>query len=281
MGRILSRGTTGADVRALQDVLNFQIRRGTPLKVDGIFGPATDARVREFQSANDLKVDGLVGDLTNAELFVVTTIAVPLIFTPNLSLTPPTLGVGPTGLQPPRLIPQLQWPGPPLPPPSPFQFGGSFRLAPASFALLPQFNSPANALGLSITVPTRKDPLDPTVASRLAIIDLINDLPVDSKFKAFLISKVPSTQTKISPPGTGFRWGVSPLFDPFDPTGFGVKGNATFTVGISQGSDGKPNVTFGAWGDGKFFLDFTGAQGKSRPHVDANGQLFLGFQGVF
>ena len=74
--------------------------------------------------------------------------------------------------------------------------GGSTRL--------PQFSSPANALGLTITVPTRKDPLDPTVASRLAIVDLIDDLPVNSKFKAFLISKVPSTQTKISPPGTGF-----------------------------------------------------------------------------
>lgn len=281
MGKILSRGAAGPEIRALQDALNFQIRRGTPLKVDGIFGPATEARVREFQRANGLKIDGLVGDRTNAQLFEVTTIVVPLFFMPSLSLTPPTFGVGPSGLQPPRLIPQLQWPGPPMPLPTPFQFRGDFRLPAAGSTGLPPFSSPANALGLTITVPTRKDPLDPTVASRLAIIDLIDDLPVNSKFKAFLVSKVPSTQTKISPPGTGFRWGVAPLFDPLDPKGFGVKGNATFTVGISQGTDGKPNVTFGAWGDGKFFLNFTGGQGQSRPHVEADGQLFLGLQGVF
>jgi hypothetical protein len=48
-----------------------------------------------------------------------------------------------------------------------------------------------------------------------------------------------------------------------------------------QGADGKPNVTFGARGDGKFFVDFTGQNGKSRPHAEASGQLFLGIQGVF
>ena len=130
-------------------------------------------------------------------------------------------------------------------------------------------------------MPTRQDPDDPFVASRKVIVDMIDDLPVNAKFRAFLISKVPNTVTTISPPGTGFKWGVAPLFDPLDPKGFGVSGNAKFTVGISQGRDGKPNVTFGAWGDGKFFLDFTGARGRSRPHVDASGQLFLGVQGVF
>jgi peptidoglycan hydrolase-like protein with peptidoglycan-binding domain len=210
MGRILSRGTTGADVRALQDVLNFHIRRGEPLKVDGLFGPKTEARVREFQRANGLKMDGLVGPRTNEQLFEETVIAVPLFFLPNLSL--PTLGGGGGfGIQPPRLIPQLQWPGPPTPLLPPFTFGGMFRLPPAGFTALPQFSSPANALGLSITVPTRKDPVDPTVASRAAIIELIDNLPINSKFKTFLTSKVPSTQTKISPPPTGFRWGVSPL----------------------------------------------------------------------
>jgi hypothetical protein len=271
---------TGPDVRSLQDVLNHHVRRGEPLRVDGIFGPKTDARVRQFQRSNGLKVDGLVGPNTNAQLFEVTTISVPLLFMPNLGLTPPTFGRG-RGIQPPRLIPPLQWPGPPFIPPPPFQIGGSFRLGPSHLSILPDFNAPANALGLKITVPTRKDPADPTVASRAAIVEMIDDLPVNSKFKAFLISKVPSSEKKISPPSTGFKWGAAPLFDPFDPKGLGVKGNAAFTFKISEGADGKPNVTFGAWGDGKFFLDFTGKQGQSRPKVEAEGQLFLGFQGVF
>ena len=80
---------------------------------------------------------------------------------------------------------------------------------------------------------------------------------------------------------TGSDGNVEPLFDPFDPKGFGVKGNAKFTVQVSQGADGKPNVVFGAWGDGKFFLDFTSKQGKARPQVQAQGSVFLGLQGVF
>jgi hypothetical protein len=119
------------------------------------------------------------------------------------------------------------------------------------------------------------------VASRLAIIELINDLRVDSKFKAFLISKVPTPVTMISPPESGFKWGVAPLFDPFDPTGFGVTGNAAFMVRVAEGPAGHPNVTFGAWGDGKFFLDFTGNRGESRPRVELAGQLFLGAKGTF
>jgi peptidoglycan hydrolase-like protein with peptidoglycan-binding domain len=69
MSDLLRQGSTGAEVRALQDVLNFHVRRVAPLKVDGVFGPKTDARVREFQRANGLKADGLVGPKTNAQLF--------------------------------------------------------------------------------------------------------------------------------------------------------------------------------------------------------------------
>ena len=282
MARNLSQGTTGQDVRALQDVLNFHIRRGAPLAVDGIFGPKTNARVREFQSANRLAVDGIVGPRTFAQLFEVTVLPIPLVFMPNLQLTPPTLGASPRfGLGSPQLIPPLQWPGPPAIPPPPFLLNGAFHLAQSSSTLLPRFQSPANALGLTITMPTRKDPIDPHVASRLAIIELINDLRVDSKFKAFLISKVPTPVTMISPPESGFKWGVAPLFDPFDPTGFGVTGNAAFMVRVAEGPAGHPNVTFGAWGDGKFFLDFTGNRGESRPRVELAGQLFLGAQGTF
>ena len=45
MARTLSQGMTGQDVRALQDALNYQIRRGTPLGLQGVFW-ATAACVR-------------------------------------------------------------------------------------------------------------------------------------------------------------------------------------------------------------------------------------------
>ena len=200
MNRTLSQGMTGQDVRALQDVLNFHIRRGQPLLVDGVFGAMTNARVLEFQRVNGLKVDGLVGPKTNAQLFEVTELPIPIVFVPTLQLNPPRLGrSGNFGIQPPRLIPQLQWPGPPIPPPFPFGLGKSFSLLENSLASLPDLNGPANALGVKVTMPTRKDPGDPLVASRNAIIELIDELPVNSKFKGFLISQVPNPVTKISP----------------------------------------------------------------------------------
>jgi hypothetical protein len=273
---------TGQDVRELQDVLNFQIRRGEPLKVDGNFGPKTDVRVREFQRVNKLVVDGMVGMKTNAQLFEVTEVTLPILFMPNLQLTQPTFGTR-TGsaLQPPRLIPPLRWPGPPVPAPPPFQFGGSFSLGPSSFTFLPNLPGPANALGLKFTVPTRKDPDDPFVRSRQAIVEMINDLPVNSKFKALLLSQLPSTTRKISPPPSGFKWGLEPLFNPLDPKGFGVKGNAQFTLRLTEGHNGLPNMVLGAWGDGKFFLNFATKSGESRPKVEASGQVFFGVQGTF
>lgn len=282
MSRTLSQGMTGPDVRALQDVLNFHIRRLEPLNVDGIFGPKTLARVQEFQRANGLKVDGLVGPNTNNQLFEVTELPVPLVFMPSLQLSLPQPRTSNNfGIQPPRLIPPLQWPGPPIPAPFPFSFGNSFSLFPSSLTSLPDLNGPANALGLRITMPTRKDPVDPAVASRRAIIELIDDLPVNSKFKAFLASQVPNPVIKISPPPAGFKWGASPLFNPLNPTGFGVKGNAQFMVRLTDGGNGLPNMVFGAWGDGKFFLNFDTKQGQARPAVQAEGQVFLGVKGVF
>src|SRR6185437_3768614 len=105
---------------------------------------------------------------------------------------PPQLGSSPNfGIQPPRLIPPLQWPGPPLPPPFPFS-SRPFSLSPNSLAFLPELTGAANALGLKVTVPTRKDPADPSVQSRKAIVELIDELPVNSKFKVFLTSLVPN-----------------------------------------------------------------------------------------
>lgn len=282
MGRTISLGMTGSDVRALQDVLNYQIRRGTPLNVDGIFGPKTQARVREFQQVNGLDPDGLVGLKTQGQLYEVTQVTLPVMFMPRLQLPEFRVGrPGGFGIQPPRLIPPLQWPGPPFPAPPPFKLGGQFQIAQNSFANLPTFTGPANALGMKLTVPTRKDPLDPSVRSRQAIVELIEDLPVNSKFKAFLVSKIPNTVEKIEPPETGFKWGVEPHFNPLDPKGFGVGGNARFTVRVSEGRGGLPSVGLSAWGDAKVDLDFESKQGQSRPRVEVEGSVFFGVGGTF
>jgi peptidoglycan hydrolase-like protein with peptidoglycan-binding domain len=69
---MLSLGSVGPQVRELQDALNtiFAARPTpgeaaiAPLAVDGIYGSATTARVRQFQSINGLTVDGMVGNFT-------------------------------------------------------------------------------------------------------------------------------------------------------------------------------------------------------------------------
>jgi len=63
--RVLTNGSTGPDVRALQALLNQRRpSRLPPLAADGIFGPKTLARVKEFQQANGLAADGIVGPQT-------------------------------------------------------------------------------------------------------------------------------------------------------------------------------------------------------------------------
>lgn len=52
------RSDTGSAVRAGQIQLN---RYGYALTVDGIFGPATEAAVRDFQRQNGLTIDGVLG----------------------------------------------------------------------------------------------------------------------------------------------------------------------------------------------------------------------------
>ncbi len=62
------QGSEGDAVRAVQS--QFVARRGqgsdegTPLAIDGIFGPKTDAAVRAFQEAAQLTADGIVGPRT-------------------------------------------------------------------------------------------------------------------------------------------------------------------------------------------------------------------------
>ncbi|ALX67277.1 peptidoglycan-binding protein [Microbacterium sp. XT11] len=67
--RILRRGSTGDLVRKLQETLkrNYSLYAGK-LAVDGIYGPATEAAVREFQRRAGLAVDGIAGPATLGKL---------------------------------------------------------------------------------------------------------------------------------------------------------------------------------------------------------------------
>jgi murein L,D-transpeptidase YcbB/YkuD len=59
--RILRRGDTGDDVKALQELLNDL---GYELKVDGNYGRGTKEAVRDFQEKNKLPADGNFGPKT-------------------------------------------------------------------------------------------------------------------------------------------------------------------------------------------------------------------------
>jgi peptidoglycan hydrolase-like protein with peptidoglycan-binding domain len=58
---VLSYGSEGRQVQLLQQALGR-------IKVDGIFGPETEAAVRSFQASKGLSVDGIVGPITSAAL---------------------------------------------------------------------------------------------------------------------------------------------------------------------------------------------------------------------
>jgi peptidoglycan hydrolase-like protein with peptidoglycan-binding domain len=58
---VLSYGAEGRQVRLLQQALGS-------IKVDGVFGPETEAAVRSFQASKGLAVDGVVGAITSAAL---------------------------------------------------------------------------------------------------------------------------------------------------------------------------------------------------------------------
>lgn len=62
----LRRGAKGGAVGALQDGLN--VAAGAKLKVDRVFGPATEAAVRNFQRFFKMQVDGIAGPKTKGML---------------------------------------------------------------------------------------------------------------------------------------------------------------------------------------------------------------------
>ena len=64
---VVASGSTGDAVRGVQEEFRFRDLSGEPgrgLAVDGIFGPKTEAAVRDFQQALGITVDGIVGPQT-------------------------------------------------------------------------------------------------------------------------------------------------------------------------------------------------------------------------
>ena len=59
---VLSKGSTGLEVRYLQDVLRHEANR--VIVTDGNFGPKTEAEVIEFQRFFSIEADGVVADQT-------------------------------------------------------------------------------------------------------------------------------------------------------------------------------------------------------------------------
>jgi hypothetical protein len=65
---MISSGAKGDDVRAVQYLLANV--HGLAVKVDGIFGPATDSALRDFQASHGLMANGIVGPVTWKALVV-------------------------------------------------------------------------------------------------------------------------------------------------------------------------------------------------------------------
>ena len=66
---VLRKGSRGSGVKKLQTILkkNYPLYAGA-LKVDGVFGNATLAAVKEFQRRSGITVDGVVGPNTKKKL---------------------------------------------------------------------------------------------------------------------------------------------------------------------------------------------------------------------
>jgi peptidoglycan hydrolase-like protein with peptidoglycan-binding domain len=65
---VLRRGSSGPEVERLQAFLNRNYPAYSRLKEDGLFGPATEAVVKEFQRRCGIDVDGSVGPITRSRL---------------------------------------------------------------------------------------------------------------------------------------------------------------------------------------------------------------------
>jgi len=68
LSQIVRRGEYGDGIDLVQMALNRQPSAFPPLNVDGIFGPDTERRVKEFQRGRHLSDDGIVGPDTRTAL---------------------------------------------------------------------------------------------------------------------------------------------------------------------------------------------------------------------
>lgn len=65
MAEVLKNGSTGPEVEAQKDLTTLGYQQGAP---DGIFGPKTEAVVKQLQQENGITVDGMVGDATRSAI---------------------------------------------------------------------------------------------------------------------------------------------------------------------------------------------------------------------
>ncbi len=281
----LHPGSQGIPVKALQDVLNFQIRRLQPLAVDGIFGPATKARLMEFQRANSLVADGVAGTLSNGKLFMVEVQPVTLAFVPR------SVKVGSaSGLRSPQLIPPLTLPGfkPPIAPPLiPVPQLQLFQLRPSSSVGLPSLQANGQTITMNITTPLRSDPLDPTVRSFRQAVALLDTLPQNFPFRAQIIGAIPDPTPKPESIGFGFEWGIKPTFDLTKVIGppeftFGFKANAGYTLKVIS-KPGTNGLQLGIFGKADFMgtFDYTSEKATSTPTLKLDGGITGGVIGRF
>jgi peptidoglycan hydrolase-like protein with peptidoglycan-binding domain len=66
---LIRQGNQSNDTAFVQRALNLSTRFTPKLAVDGIFGPRTAERVKQFQGARRLAPDGVVGPATLGALF--------------------------------------------------------------------------------------------------------------------------------------------------------------------------------------------------------------------
>ena len=282
MPRTLRAGDLGADVRALQDVLNFHVRRLVPLAVDGNFGPKTKARVVEFQRSNRLVQDGVAGPITNNKLFETEKQQL------SLSILRASASTG-FGVRPPTLIPPLTLPGFPAPggaPLIPVPQLTLMQLPPSSSAIVPPLGN-GQVLVLNLTVPSRNDPVDPAVRSFRQIVQLLETLPPNFPFRTQLIgARAESDQghrRHLVGLSVGRRSGVRPdqALRPHRVRRRRARQRQLHDQRAARLGPSRLKLGFFAKGEFKGTVDYTSELATSTPLFLMQGAFSLGFDGRF
>lgn len=112
---LIKQGTNFNEIGVIQNALNVSTNFVPKLTVDGIFGPKSDSRVKQFQSAKNLAPDGAVGPKTLNALFVHMKLEALITVIKKPVNNPPQPGFTPPGFTPPSF-------GPPVPPSPSFSF---------------------------------------------------------------------------------------------------------------------------------------------------------------